>query len=235
MIFPDWNLPEGVGAAITTRNGGISTAPYQSNNLAGHVGDKPERVKANRLRLLQQLSSVRTIQWLNQTHSNRVVAACGSSVIADADGCFSAEPGLACAVLTADCLPVLIAAKDGSQVAAVHAGWRGLAGGIVINALEQFQTDVTVFLGPAIGPQHFEVGPEVREAFSWASDRCFRPGNADRLMADIYQLAREQLYSSGVHDVAGGNVCTVSDSENFYSYRRDGVTGRMASLIWVEK
>lgn len=235
MITPRWDLPYGLKALVTTCDGGISQAPYQSNNLALHVGDQRSTVLQNRAQLLRSQVGVRAIQWLNQTHSDRVVRACSGSVVPDADGCFSSEPGLACAVLTADCLPVLIAAKDGSQVAAVHAGWRGLAAGIITNALRHFDSEVSVYLGPAIGPEHFEVGPEVRQAFFWASDPCFRPGKGDRLMANIYQLAREQLVALGVTDIAGGEFCTVTDSRRFYSYRRQPVTGRMASLIWIEK
>ena len=235
MITPRWDLPQGVRALITTCDGGISEAPYQFNNLALHVGDQRSAVLQNRAQLLRRQSGIRAIQWLNQTHSDRVVPAYSGSVVPDADGCFSSEPGLACAVLTADCLPVLIAAKDGSQVAAVHAGWRGLAAGIIAKAIRHFDSDVSVFLGPAIGPEHFEVGPEVRQAFSWASDQCFRAGKGDRLMANIYQLAREQLRTLGVADITGGEFCTVMDSDLFYSYRRQPVTGRMASLIWIEK
>lgn len=232
---PDWPLPPGVSAWITTRNGGCSEIPYSSNNLALHVGDNKIAVQQNRQTLLRRLPNVRAIQWLNQTHSNQVVEAVGSSVIANGDAVFSKEPGLACSVMTADCLPVLIATKDGSQVAAVHAGWRGLAAGILKNTLAQFSSGVTVYLGPAIGPQQFEVGPDVRQAFDWASDDCFQPDRGDRLMANIYQLARETLMAAGVNEIHGGEHCTVTDAERFYSYRREGQTGRMASLIWINR
>lgn len=241
---PDWSLPPGVSAWITTRNGGCSEMPYTSNNLALHVGDNQASVEQNRQQLLQQLPGVQTIQWLNQTHSNRVIKADDGALQSprqtpqqapDADACFTREPGLVCSVMTADCLPVLIAAKDGSQVAAVHAGWRGLAAGILKNTLAQFTADVTVYLGPAIGPQQFEVGPDVRQAFAWASDDCFQPGRGDRLMANIYQLACEALMAAGVNEIYGGEYCTVTDAETFYSYRREGQTGRMASLIWINK
>ncbi len=235
MITPCWELPEGVKALITTCEGGLSAPPYRSNNLALHVGDSRTSVLQNRAVLLRRQSGIRAIQWLNQTHSDRIVTACSGAVVPEADGCFSSQAGMACAVLTADCLPVLIAAKDGSQVAAVHAGWRGLAAGIISNALRRFDSDVSVYLGPAIGPEHFEVGPEVRQAFSWASDQCFLPGRDDRLMANIYQLAREQLSMQGVTDITGGDFCTFTDTDRFYSYRRQAVTGRIASLIWIEK
>lgn len=237
---PDWPLPSGVSAWITTRSGGCSEIPYSSNNLALHVGDNQASVEQNRQQLLQQLPGAQTIQWLNQTHSNRVIKADDGGQqtpqqAPDADACFTHESGLVCSVMTADCLPVLIAAKDGSQVAAVHAGWRGLAAGIVQNTLAQFSSDVTVYLGPAIGPQQFEVGPDVRQAFDWASDDCFQPGRSDRLMANIYQLARETLMAAGVNEIHGGEYCTVTEAERFYSYRREGQTGRMASLIWINR
>lgn len=235
MITPVWDLPDGVKALITTSRGGCSVAPYQSNNLALHVGDQRTAVLQNRKQLLQTQAGIRAIQWLNQTHSSRVEEACSGAVTLDADGSYCSEPGLACAVLTADCLPLLIAAKDGSKVAAVHAGWRGLAAGIISHALRYFDSDVSVYLGPAIGPDQFEVGPEVRNAFAWASDACFYAGRGDRLQANIYQLAREQLQQSGVREISGGNFCTVSDTADFYSYRRQPVTGRQASLIWIEK
>lgn len=240
LIRPQWPLPAGVGAVITSRWPGGSQPPFDGNNLALHVGDDPRAVRHNRQRLLRQLPAVRALQWLNQTHSNRVVPAYGGTVLADADACVSREPGLACCVLTADCLPLLIAAHDGSQVAAVHAGWRGLANGIIERSLQHFPGPVTVYLGPAIGAAHFEVGPELRDIFCWASDACFVAGNGDRLLADIYQLAREALAAAGVSDIYGGGFCTVSEVQRFYSYRHacrqgNGQTGRMASLIWIEK
>ena len=235
LLIPDWPLPAGVAAAITTRLGGVSVSPYEHNNLALHVGDDASLVRLNRQRLWQQLPGVQGIQWLSQVHGTTVIRACGESVVPQADAQFSDTPGLACAILTADCLPVLFCAADGSQVAAAHAGWRGLAAGILLNTLAAFPDPslVRVYLGPAIGPAAFEVGPEVRQAFAWAPDHCFRAGRGDRVMADIYALARLQLLRAGVAEVAGGGFCTCSD-ERFYSYRRQSQTGRMASLIWIK-
>lgn len=231
---PDWRLPDGVQAAVTLREGGCSQAPYASNNLALHVGDDPVAVAANRRVLWQQLPGVCAVQWLNQVHGTEVIRAAGGSVIPVADAQFTREAGLACAVLTADCLPVLFCAADGSQVAAAHAGWRGLAAGVLLNTLRTFQCPerVLVYLGPAISAVNFEVGPEVRRAFPWASDDCFRPGTGDRLYADLYQLAREQLQGVGVVDIQGGDDCTYAQSGQFFSYRREPRTGRQASLIW---
>lgn len=234
LLRPDWSLPDGVMAVITTRQGGVSPVPYQHNNLALHVGDDAAAVASNRRRLWQQLPGVTAVQWLNQVHGTTVFRACGATVTPQADAVVSRTAGLACAVLTADCLPVLFCDDRGTQVAAAHAGWRGLAGGVLLNTLAEFASpeQVRVFLGPAIGPAAFEVGPDVRRAFGWASEQCFRPGQGDRLLADLYQLAREQLLRAGVNSISGGDFCTATDTERFYSYRREGVTGRMASLIW---
>lgn len=234
LIRPQWTLPAGVRACISTRQGGCSGAPWDSNNLGLHVGDDAGHVQHNRRELLLNLPGANAIQWLDQIHGAAVTEACGGQVLLTADAQFSRRTGLACAVLTADCLPVLFCAADGSQVAAAHAGWRGLAGGVLLNTLQTFADPaaVMVFLGPAIGPSAFEVGPEVRAAFPRATAGCFRPGDGDRWYGDLYQLAREQLQAAGVRDIQGGNFCTFSEKERFYSYRRDGCTGRMASLIW---
>lgn len=234
FFTPAWPLPANVRAVVTQRSGGVSAAPFDSNNLATHVGDQPAAVAHNRRLLWQQLPGVRSIQWLNQVHGTAVVAACGGTVVPVADAQFTHEKGLACAVLTADCLPVLFCAADGSHVAAAHAGWRGLAAGVLLNTLQQFAApeQVLVYLGPAISAEHFEVGPEVKAAFAWASENCFHPGQGDRYFADLYQLARQQLQRAGVVHIHGGEHCTVRDSQQFYSYRRQAVTGRQASLIW---
>ncbi len=234
FFSPAWPLPANVRAVVTQRSGGISAAPFDSNNLATHVGDQSASVAHNRRLLWQQLPGVRSIQWLNQVHGTAVVAACGGTVVPVADAQFTREKGLACAVLTADCLPVLFCAADGSQVAAAHAGWRGLAAGVLLKTLQQFADpeQVLVYLGPAISAGHFEVGAEVKAAFAWASADCFRPGTGNRYFADLYQLARQQLQRAGVVHIHGGEHCTFRDSQQFYSYRRQAVTGRQASLIW---
>lgn len=227
-------LARGVRAAMTTRAGGCSLPPFASNNFGLHVGDNPQAVMNNRQTLLQRLAGARRIQWLEQVHGCLVVPATSPTQTPEADACYSTEQGVACAVMTADCLPVLFYALDGSQVAAAHAGWRGLASGILLQTLNTFSKHqpVGAYLGPAIGPLAFEVGPEVQAAFPWASAACFRTGQGDRLLANLYQLAREQLTQAGVSQIAGGDYCTYQDAERFYSYRRDGQTGRMASLIW---
>jgi len=234
-FVPDWSLPAGVSAFISTRAGGVSAPPYDSNNLGSHVGDDMDCVSENRRRLLSACKGLEHIQWLDQVHGTALVEAQKNNQVLTADAQFSTQPGLGCSVLTADCLPVLFCNHQGTKVAAAHAGWRGLANGVLLNTLAVFEKpeEVQVFLGPAIGPDVFEVGPEVREAFSWASDKCFRAGKGDRLLADIYFLAREQLMAAGVKNISGGNFCTFSETQRFFSYRRQNVTGRQVSLIWL--
>ncbi len=241
FIEPDWPAPAGVIALSTRRVGGGSEWPYDTFNFALHVGDEPAAVEHNRQALLRALPGVQQIQWLEQVHADRVVEA-GDATLPQADASTSCHRGLACAVLTADCLPLLLCDRAGTRVAAVHAGWRGLAGGVVQRALARFDCppgDMLAWLGPAIGPDAFEVGPEVREAFlrSWGGDRgpeigaAFSAGRGDRYFADLYRLAREALLGSGVTAIYGGEHCTYSEKESFFSHRRDGPTGRMVSLI----
>ncbi len=239
-IEPDWPAPARVRAVITTRRGGASAAPYDSFNLADHVGDAPDAVHRNRERLREGLGLPSAPHWLEQVHGCDVAEADGREDLCRADAATATRPGRVCAVLTADCLPLLICNRRGSRVAAVHAGWRGLAAGVLEATLETFEdapSDLLVWLGPAIGPAAFEVGPEVREAFLAihpADDACFAPNRPGHWLADIYQLARNRLQRLGVGYVGGGDYCTVSEPERFFSYRRDGVTGRMASLIWMD-
>ncbi|AOS96899.1 Laccase domain protein YfiH [Microbulbifer aggregans] len=247
-LFPDWPAPARVRAAVTLRGGGHSEGPYQSFNLGNHVGDNEAAVSANRQQLRQELQLPSEPQWLEQIHSDKVVEAHADDVVRTADAGFTGSQGVVCAVLTADCLPVLLCDREGTQVAAVHAGWRGLAGGVVRNtvaALDSSPENLLAWLGPAIGPDAFETGVDVLEAFFESAQnaehaekmaQCFRPHSQKPLhfLADIYGLARAELESLGVSDVYGGDRCTVSDAENFYSYRRDKTTGRMASLIWLE-
>ncbi|MDQ2078114.1 peptidoglycan editing factor PgeF [Marinimicrobium sp. ABcell2] len=246
LILPDWPAPANVRAAITTRSGGQSHGPYASNNLAFHVEDDERAVVANRERLRAQLALPEDPQWLTQVHGTKVPAARADGRVRTADGCYSRTPGLACAVLTADCLPLLLCNRTGTQVAAVHAGWRGLAKGVVKRAVSRFDDrpqDLLVYLGPAISREYFEVGVEVLEAFFRSarnqahSDRIaasFSPGVRPlHFFADLYALARAELSALGVTQIYGGDYCTYADSERFYSYRRDRVTGRMASLIWL--
>jgi YfiH family protein len=237
-LIPDWPAPAGVKACVTTRAGGVSLAPFDSLNLGDHVDDSPEAVAENRRRLTGHFS----IQpaWLQQVHGIAVAHA-DPGLVATADASWSATPGIACAVMTADCLPALFCDRAGTRVAAAHAGWRGLAAGVLEATLDSLAvppSEVLVWLGPAIGPQAFEVGPEVREAFVQhlaQAAQAFVPSiNAGRFMADIYSLARLRLAECGVTAVYGGGFCTVTDPR-FYSYRRSPRTGRFASLIWLER
>lgn len=224
---------------MTTREGGVSQAPWASLNLGDHVGDDPAHVAENRARLRQQLPA--DPNWLKQVHSAAVVEA-GSGEF-EADAVFTRQAGSVCAVLTADCLPVLFCDRAGSVVAAAHAGWRGLADGVLeatVDAMQVPPGEVLAWMGAAIGPHAFEVGDDVRRAFvdpHPEAAAAFVPhpsGVPGKWLADIYQLARIRLEQMGVRAVYGGGRCTFSEAETFYSYRRDGVTGRMASLIWLE-
>jgi YfiH family protein len=240
-IVPDWPAPENIRAVITTRSGGVSQPPYDRLNLAEHVGDDPKAVAANRSLLRRELGLAREPLWLEQVHGCGVADGDVIAAGCRADAATATRPGRVCAVLTADCLPLLLCNRDGSRVAAVHAGWRGLAGGVIEAALARFEEPaeaLLVWLGPAIGPQAFEVGPEVREAFlarEPADAGAFVPNRPGHWLADLYALARNRLQRAGVGFVGGGDSCTVSEPERFFSYRRDGATGRMASLIWIDR
>lgn len=235
-IAPDWPAPPNVRAVTTTRLGGVSAPPFSSLNLAGHVGDDPAAVAENRARLARAADLPAEPRWLNQVHGCRVVEAGEVAAGCEADAAATDRAGVVCAVLTADCLPVLLCNAAGTRVAAAHAGWRGLAGGVLEAAVAGFGGgEVLAWLGPAIGPDAFEVGPEVRAAFVGADPAAaaaFRPGRDDRFLADLYALARRRLAAAGVSAVHGGGLCTYHEANRFYSYRRDGQTGRMASLIW---
>ena len=239
-LEPEWPAPACVHAAITVRGGGVSAAPWDTLNLAMHVGDDPAAVAENRRRLADALHLPADPVWLNQVHGCRVADAGREPAGCEADAAFARGPGQVCGVLTADCLPVLVTDRAGRQVAAVHAGWRGLAAGVVEAALQSFPVpaaELLVWLGPAIGPRAFEVGADVRDAFvtpDAGAAACFVPARPGRWLADIYALARRRLSRAGAGFVGGGGYCTVSDAARFYSYRRDGVTGRMASLIWID-
>ncbi len=236
-IKPDWPAPAKVHALVTTRAGGVSLPPYDSLNLGDHVGDEPAAVAENRRRLRALLPAEPA--WLKQVHGTTVALADGLAQPVEADAAAAFESGTVCAVLTADCLPVLFCDRRGSRVAAAHAGWRGLAAGVLeasVAALDCEPAEILAWLGPAIGPQAFEVGEEVREAFVRdlpAATAAFLPGQPGKWLADIYQLARLRLARAGVSQVYGGGLCTHADAERFYSYRRDKATGRMATLIWL--
>jgi YfiH family protein len=241
LIVPDWPVPPNVSAVLTTRQGGVSRSPYASFNLAAHVGDDPAAVAANRSLLRQALAAGGDPVWLDQVHGARVVdaAACASSgALAQADASFSREIGVCCVVMSADCLPVLFCDDAGSVVAAAHAGWRGLLAGVLeetVAAMSVPPATLLAYLGPAIGPQAFEVGDELRAAFvaaDAAMAAAFTPLPAGKWLADLYLLARLRLAGQGVTRVFGGAWCTVGEAQRFFSFRRDGQTGRMASMIW---
>ncbi|MDY7561905.1 peptidoglycan editing factor PgeF [Pseudomonas sp. 10B1] len=236
-LIPDWPAPGNIKSCVTTRAGGVSLAPFDSFNLGDHVDDDLEAVAANRIRLTSHLG----IQpaWLSQVHGVHVVQANPLRVVA-ADASWTNAPGVACTIMTADCLPVLFCDRAGTRVAAAHGGWRGLAAGILEATVVQMAVPVSqimVWLGPAIGTQAFEVGPEVRDAFVGTHPEAveaFVPSlNDGRFLADIYALARLRLAACGVTAVYGGGFCTVNDPR-FYSYRRSARTGRFASLVWID-
>ena len=238
MLLPTWPAPAGVFSLMTTREGGVSSPPWDNFNLGDHVGDDAAHVAENRARLRVQLPAEPA--WLKQIHGATVVDA-GSDVLT-ADASVTRQEGCVCAVLTADCLPVLFCDRAGRVVAAAHAGWRGLAQGVLeatVAAMQVPPGDVLAWMGAAIGPQVFEVGDDVRLAFvtqhpeaaaAFVPDPSGVPG---KWLADIYQLARIRLNRVGVQEIYGGGRCTFNEADRFYSYRRDGVTGRMASLIWL--
>jgi YfiH family protein len=239
FITPAWPAPERVRAAVTTRGGGVSLPPYDSLNLGDHVGDDPAAVAENRRRLIEELGLPAEPHWLNQVHGTCALDAAMLGTGCEADAAHAALPGVVCAVLTADCLPVLLCNSNGTQVAAVHAGWRGLLNGVIEQCIAGMggEGELLAWLGPAIGPHAFEVGEEVRAAFvgaNPAAEAAFAPSAGGRWLADIYTLARQRLHRAGVDAIYGGEHCTFSEPERFYSYRRDGRTGRMASLIWFE-
>lgn len=238
VLIPDWPAPIGVRAVQTTRLGGGSVAPWDSLNLGDHVGDDPSRVLANRTRLRNRLPGEPF--WLKQVHGTRVVEAVpGGSAPIEADAAFSRQTGVVCVVMTADCLPVIFCNRAGTVVAAAHAGWRGLQAGVLestMAAMGESPGEMLAWLGPAIGAACFEVGDEVRAAFIGndpEAAEAFVPAQPGKWLADIYCLARLRLRAAGVLSVHGGGLCTVSDSKRYFSYRRDGVTGRMATLIWL--
>lgn len=239
LIVPDWPAPARVRACSTTRAGGVSEAPWDSLNLGDHVGDRPAAVQANRQRLVEMAGLPAMPCWLEQVHGTEVVRLDGrEAATRRADAVWSNQTGAVCAVMTADCLPVLFCSFDGKEVAAAHAGWRGLCAGVLENTLGQFSAppqEIHVWMGPAIGPDAFEVGPEVRSAFmahDSAADEAFRAAG-DKFYADLWLLARQRLIAQGVSSISGGGRCTWHDSAHFFSWRRSGTTGRMASLIWL--
>jgi YfiH family protein len=253
LILPDWiGAPQGVVAFSTERAEGVSLAPFDDGSGSGHAGlnlgenagDVPDHVLQNRQRLRRRLPAEPA--WLRQVHGATVVDAARVAAAAPpvaADASFTTVPGVVCVVTTADCLPVLLCDTAGRVVAAAHAGWRGLVGGVLQNTVAAMRAagagDLMAWMGPAIGPAHFEVGADVHAAFVAGdprADAAFRPipGEGAKYLADLYHLARLVLADSGVLRIAGGDHCTVREPQRFYSYRRDRQTGRMAALIWLK-
>jgi len=239
LILPEWPAPVNVRACSTLRRGGVSDAPWDTFNLGGHVGDDPAHVATNRQRLVAEAGLPEMPRWLEQVHGTDVVRLPATQVEPlQADAAITSDTGVVCAVMTADCLPVLFCSADGKEVAAAHAGWRGLCAGVLENTLAQFAAPVSqihAWLGPAIGPDAFEVGSEVRTAFMAKDARAqqaFRPAGA-KYFADIWLLAQQRLQAAGIKSVSVSRRCTFHNSGEFFSFRRDGTTGRMASLIWL--
>jgi YfiH family protein len=238
LIRPDWPAPSRVHACTSTRVGGVSAPPCDGLNLAAHVGDDPAAVRENRDRLADFLELPAPPRWLDQVHGTRVQRPGDADACADA--AYADRPGDVCVVMTADCLPVLLTTVRGDAVAAAHAGWRGLLAGVLEGTVRQFAApagEMLAWLGPAIGPGAFEVGDEVRDAFvaeDAAAASGFVAGRRGHWLADLYGLARRRLWRAGVTRVYGGHWCTHGDAQRFFSYRRDGRTGRMASLIWIQ-
>jgi YfiH family protein len=238
-IVPDWPAPAHVRAAVSERSGGVSVGRYASLNLATHVGDAPEAVVENRHRLAQALDLPSEPAWLKQVHGTRI-ADLDSAWSGPADGAVTCRPGVVCAILTADCLPVLLTDRKGTRIGAAHGGWRGLAAGVLpaaVAAMGRPAAELLAWLGPAIGPGAYEVGEEVRAAFR-AVDRsvgdAFKANARGRWQADLYALARSSLAAAGVRAVYGGGLCTSTEAVRFFSHRREAPCGRMASLIWLD-
>lgn len=240
MPAVDGVASRGVRVLTTTRDGGVSAGPYSSLNPASHVGDDPAAVAENRRRLVDALALPSEPAWLEQVHGTRVLELNGERPAESADAAFTRTPGVVLAVMTADCLPVVLSEQSGAAVAVVHAGWRGMAAGIIEAAIEALNVEpsrLQAWLGPAIGPAAYDVGAEVRAAFvdqDEGTAAAFAPGRPNKWQCDLYALARRRLAAAGVEAISGGGLCTYTDSERFFSYRRDGQCGRMATLAWLE-
>jgi YfiH family protein len=237
-IVPDWPAPQNVRTLQTTRIGGVSRAPYDSLNLGDHVGDAPMSVARNRMLLNTLLPSEPV--WLNQVHGTVVASADNAGCLPQADACIARRRDSVCVVMTADCLPLLLCDRDGTVVGAAHAGWKGLAAGVIEATVQRMAVapqNVFAWLGPAISQHSFEVGDDVRNLFVGTHPRAesaFIPGATGKWFADIYELSRLRLRELGVTEIYGGAYCTFRERERFFSYRRDGVTGRMGTFVWLE-
>jgi YfiH family protein len=237
-IVPEWSAPPRVRGLVTTRSGGASRGPFAALNLGARVGDDPSAVERNRELLRSHLPADPV--WLQQVHGADVIDAESAGALPRADAAVARTRHTVCAVLTADCLPVLLAHRGGRAVGIAHAGWRGLAGGVIEAAVARMAVppaEVVAWLGPAIGPQAYQVGREVHDAFvarDAGASAAFAPSEEGKFVADLYALARRRLAAAGVTAVSGGGFCTYTDRDRFYSYRRERTTGRFASLVWME-
>ena len=242
VINPNWNVPKNIHAFTTTRKGGVSLAPYFSFNLGDHVGDNKSAVKTNRTLLVEKFGLPQTPIFLTQTHSTRVIQLPYSGQNLEADAVYTNVPHQVCAVMTADCLPVLFTTASGNEVAAAHAGWRGLCDGVLEETVKYFQAkpeDIIAWFGPAIGPTAFQVGIDVVKQFVAVDEKAklaFQPDAIEegKYLGNLYQIATQRLNNLGITQIYGGNHCTFNEKELFFSYRRDNQTGRMASVIWFE-
>ena len=239
LITPDWPAPHWIKAHTTTRTGGFSQAPYNSLNIAAHVGDNLEDISKNRQLLQKNFHLKKPITWLEQIHGNVAISGDHPKTSLRADAIYSKTAQTVCAVQTADCLPLLVCSSSSYCVAAIHAGWKGLSNGIIettIDALALPPSDILVWLGPAIGPQAFIVGEEVFQSFvakDRAAESAFQSVENNLWQANLYELAKQRLNKRGISSIYGGDYCTFSDKLRFFSYRRDHITGRMLSLIWI--
>ena len=238
FLQPEWEVPAAVRAFVTTRAGGYSEGPYAGFNLGQHVGDDDSHVARNRAELVKALSLPQEPSWIRQTHSTQAVVLEQESH-READAAITRKPGMVAVIMTADCLPIMLCDREGSEVAALHAGWRGLQGGIIDATLERMQTpnsELQAWIGPGISQENFEVGDEVYAAFVESIDSCegfFVPHGAGHWLCDLPGIAQHVLERQGITGVTRDPHCTYRDESMFYSYRRDGITGRMASLIWI--
>ncbi|AGV11620.1 TPA: peptidoglycan editing factor PgeF [Haemophilus influenzae] len=242
VINPNWSVPKNIHAFTTTREGGVSLEPYFSFNLGDHVGDNKSAVKTNRTLLVEKFCLPQTPIFLTQTHSTRVLQLPYSGQNLEADAVYTNVPNQVCVVMTADCLPVLFSTTSGNEVAAAHAGWRGLCDGVLEKTVRCFQTkpeDIIAWFGPAIGPTAFQVGIDVVKQFVAVDEKAklaFQPDVIEdgKYLGNLYQIATQRLNNLGITQIYGGNHCTFNEKEKFFSYRRDNQTGRMASVIWFE-
>ena len=241
-INPNWNVPKNIHAFTTIREGGVSLTPYFSFNLGDHVGDNKSAVKTNRTLLVEKFGLPQTPIFLTQTHSTRVIQLPYSGQNLEADAVYTNVPHQVCTVMTADCLPVLFTTTSGTEVAAAHAGWRGLCDGVLEETVKCFQAkaeDIIAWFGPAIGPTAFQVGIDVVKQFVAIDEKAklaFQPDAIEegKYLGNLYQIATQRLNNLGITQIYGGNHCTFNEKELFFSYRRDNQTGRMASVIWFE-